>query len=321
MSVKPANGGGGHRRPLSQRLFLLCFVVAILLFGGALGGCSGVFFVPQKALVATPGQFGVRYREVEIPMEPGVTLHGWFLPGKPPVKATIVFLHGNAQNISYHQASVLWLPRQHYNVLLYDYRGYGRSGGVSTPQNAIDDFGVVMAEVEKQPEAKGLPVVVLGQSLGASLAIAAVARWKSEYPVAVVVLDSPFSDFRGIVREKLAMVWWLRPLSLFVPVLIPGKPDLRRNIAALSQTPVLLIHGAEDQIIPPEHSRILFRAAKEPRQLWIVPGAKHIAAFGDKAIRERLLAYLDEVLKTPSSVLQIPDTARFPPASPSGSRE
>jgi len=321
MSVKPAWPGVtiSPSRWVAQLIRpwrSLCIGSVSLLLG-----CGGVFFVPQGKLVATPGDFEVRYREVSIEPAPGVFLHGWFLPGKPPVGATIVFLHGNAQNISYHQASVLWLPRRHFNVLLYDYRGYGRSGGVSTVENAIEDFGAVMATVAKQPEAAGRPVVVFGQSLGASLAIAAVARWQDRYPVAAVVLDSPFSDFRGIVREKVSAVWWLRPVSIFVPVLIPGEPVLREDIAKLAPTPVLLIHGADDGIVPPQHSRLLYHAAGRPRELWIVPGARHIASLGKEAVRARLIAYLDRVLNTPPASRQTPDTARSRLSRPSGSRE
>jgi pimeloyl-ACP methyl ester carboxylesterase len=278
------------------------FVTGLLIW--LMTSCSSVFFVPDRHLIRTPDMIGLQYENVSIDVEGGDRLHGWLLPGEPPVKGTIVFLHGNAQNISYHIASVHWLPRQHYNVLLYDYRGFGKSTGEPSILQSIDDFAAVMAELQQRIGEEDHRVVVLGQSLGAALAISAVAKWKSRYTFDATVLDSAFSDYRLIAKEKMAEVFWLKPFTFLVPLFIPGTPDITADIARLSPIPVLLIHGKKDQIIPWQHSKRLYAAARKPKQLWLQPDARHIAAFADKTLRKRLLDYLDSVIKTVPSAHQ-----------------
>ena len=91
-----------------------------------LGSCANLLFFPQRDLVLTPDQVGLAYRDVWFEAADGTRLHGWFLPAEKKMAlsaaCTVLFLHGNAENISTHLASVSWLPAQGYNVFLFDYR-------------------------------------------------------------------------------------------------------------------------------------------------------------------------------------------------------
>src|SRR6185295_19270284 len=111
-----------------------------------------------------------------------------------------------------------------------------------------------------------------------------------------LVVDSAFSSHRDITREKLATFWgtWLfqYPLSWTVT-------DEYSPLAAIEQIaplPLLLVHGERDVIIPPEHSKRLFAAAGEPKELWLVPDVGHIGAFQRSDMRERFVAYLQQHL-------------------------
>ena len=259
-----------------------------------LASCSGLFFIPDKQLVLYPDRIGLEYRNISIETEDGERLNGWLLPGRPPVKGTVVFLHGNAQNISYHIAGVYWLPEQHYNVYIYDYRGFGRSTGKATIENSIDDFAAVMQQLQREIPQREQRFIVFGQSLGAALAIAAVARFKERYPICRLVADSPFSGFRRIAREKLEAVFFTRPLSGLLAYAFTDSPDLLRSISEVSPVPLLLIHGLDDDIVPPHHSKLLFDAARPPKALWLEPGAKHIQSLAHEVSRKRLVAYFKE---------------------------
>ena len=244
----------------------------------------------------TPDRIGLQYRLLPVETPDGVTLNGWLLPGKPPVKGTIVFLHGNAQNISYHIASVYWLPAAHYNVYLYDYRGFGSSGGKATLENSIQDFSSVMKGLQKIIPHAEQHYIVFGQSLGAAIAIAAVARFKAQFPIQLLVADSAFSGFRRIAKEKLKEILFTRPFAGLLAHAFPAEPDLLQCVAKLTPIPVLLIHGEQDRIVPFQHSRQLFWAAREPKQLWLEPGAGHIMSLTHKPLRRRFLKYLDKVM-------------------------
>src|SRR5919201_69027 len=105
----------------------------IALFAAAsLTGCTPVFFQPSGTLYATPGLYGLDYQPVELQAGDGTKLFAWFMPARGAPKATVLYLHGNAENISTHFANVAWMPAAGFNVLALDYRGYGGSAGKPT---------------------------------------------------------------------------------------------------------------------------------------------------------------------------------------------
>lgn len=264
-------------------------IAGLLLVSLLVSACGGLFFYPEKKLLLTPADINLDYRQLPVTTVDGVQLDGWLLPGKPPVKGTVVYLHGNAQNISYHLASVHWLPQEHYNVYLYDYRGFGASQGKPTIENSIADFAAVMATLTEIIPQEQQKYIVLGQSLGGALAIAAVAKYKQIYPIDLLVVDSAFSGFRKIAREKLESVWLTKPFSSLLGLTVTNQPDILRQIALISPTPVVIIQGMEDQIVPPHHAERLFQAAKQPKELWLQQNARHTQSLTHKKMRERFV--------------------------------
>ncbi len=268
-------------------------LVALVFAIAALPACGSLFFVPDTRLVLTPKQLNLRYQDVQIPTADGVLLHGWLLKGKSPVRGTVLFLHGNAQNISYHIASVRWLPAHHYNVLLYDYRGFGQSGGRSTLDNAVGDFRAVVKAVDRMLPKNERKYAVFGQSLGASLAVAALAESPPAQSVQALVIDSGFSGFRRIAREKMSEIPVTRAFSGLLQYLFPATPDLTADIARIRGVPVLIIHGEKDNIVPWSHARRLFEHANTPKALIIQPEAGHIQALASRSVRRRMLRFLN----------------------------
>ncbi|WP_259643245.1 alpha/beta hydrolase, partial [Pseudomonas syringae] len=97
----------------------------------ALTGCSSMLFYPEQGVPFTPDKARLQYQDVNLTAADGTRLHGWWLPAKEgvPVKGTVLHLHGNGGNLSWHLGGVWWLPEQGYQVLMLDYRGYGESQG------------------------------------------------------------------------------------------------------------------------------------------------------------------------------------------------
>jgi len=262
-------------------------------------GCSRFFFFPDRVLRIEPGNLGLEYRNVYFESAGGVTLHGWLLPAKAGTgvpAGTVVFLHGNAQNVSSHIGSVYWMPAAGFNVFLFDYRGYGTSEGEPTLADVHLDAQAGLHRAASLPDVDPERIVVFGQSLGGAIAATAVAALRDEVPVRVLVLDSAFSDFRLIAREKLASFWLTWPLQMPLAQTVPHDYRPLDALAALDRTSVLIVHGAGDEIIPIEHARRLQRAAPAGTPLWIVPSAGHIEAFSSPVWRERLIAFLTEAL-------------------------
>lgn len=270
-------------------------LISLLLYL-LVAGCSGLFFYPETGLRITPKRVGLAYRDVRFKTPDGLQLDGWFLPadpaaGKPPF-CSMLFLHGNAENISTHIASVWWLPARGVNVFMFDYRGYGLSEGDPSIEGVHIDANAALETMMHLPAVDPAHAVVFGQSLGGAVAITMVARSKYRKILRALIVEGAFAGFRSIVREKMASAILTWPFQWIPSLTIDNSFNPRESIARLSPLPVLIIQGLADRTIPPDNARILYNAASEPKKLWLLPDVGHIAAFRDEANRDRLVAYL-----------------------------
>lgn len=261
-----------------------------------LTGCTQLFFQPLRPHLHVPGELGVTHEEVYFDTRDGVRLHGWFLPATGTARGTVLFFHGNAENISTHIASVYWLPAQGYNVLLPDYRGYGLSQGTPSLAGLLEDIDSTVRYALTRPDIDAKRLVILGQSLGGALAADYVAASDQRRHIRALVIDSAFASFRGITREKLSAFWLTWPLSWPLGYTVNDDHSPIKSIARVSPIPLLIIHGDRDGIVPPEHGQRLYEAAQAPKDFWQVEGAGHIQALRFPAYRERLVRYLNERL-------------------------
>ncbi len=271
--------------------------MSLLLMCLGLTGCAGrLFYHPTSRLYTTPDQVsgGMPWEDVHFESADGTRLHGWWLPAQGEAKGVVVHCHGNAQNLSSHWAFVHWLPGTGYHLFVFDYRGYGQSDGRVTRSGTIADTQAALAYVRTRPEAGELPWFVLGQSLGGAVAVTALAE--GDFPeVKGVVVDSAFSSYRLIVREKMAYIpvvgWFRWPLSFLV---VSNRLSPEPRIHRLSPTPVLILHGTDDRVIPPHHGQRLYRAARPPKELLLTEGTDHTEAIYEPEVRERILRFFEE---------------------------
>lgn len=266
--------------------------VAALVLLAALCGCDGYFFYPRGEYVPNPRLAGVDRRDLIITSPDGIRLLGWVLTPPGKARGTILFLHGNAENISTHVNNVLWLVPAGYRVVLFDYRGYGNSEGTPDMDGIHRDALAALDAVFGMEEVDKDRVAVLGQSLGGSVAVHTVAVSPRRERLRALVVDSAFSSFREIAREKVGSVPVLGLLRSPLAWLVTERYSARLWIGRIGPVPLLVIHGDADGVVPVSHGRILYDAAREPKRLWIVPGAGHIGSFGVPEIRERFLRYL-----------------------------
>jgi fermentation-respiration switch protein FrsA (DUF1100 family) len=260
--------------------------VAFVLFVTA--GCTQTFFQPHRQLVQTPAGAGLSYQSVALRAVDGVELVAWFLPSRGDARATVLFLHGNAENISTHFANVAWMPAEGFNVLALEYRGYGGSEGSPSLPGLQLDIDAALSSLLERPDVDPRRIVLFGQSLGGALAIHYAARGAHRGALRAVIADSAFADYRLIVREKMAGFFLTWPFQWLPALTVDNDYSPRAAVHAVSPTPLVLIHGEHDAIVPPHHSRELYELAAEPKQLWIAPGAGHIQSLRDAQLRQRL---------------------------------
>lgn len=278
-----------------QRL-LIIGLLTINLFG-----CSNVFFQPYRSHVRTPAQLNLAYEDVYFPASDGTALHAWFLPAQGKARGTILFLHGNAENISTHIGSVYWLPAKGFNVFLLDYRGYGVSQGVPSLVGVQDDVDSALRILLTRKDVEPDRIIVFGQSLGGAIAIYNVAHSPYRQHIRALITESAFASYHQIAREKLAHFWLSWPLQYPLSWTVSDAYSPSSAVAQISPIPFLIIHGDQDPIVPLRHGQRLFELAKEPKQLWIVKGGGHIEAFRHQTYRDQFITYLTKVLTATSA--------------------
>lgn len=271
-------------------------MLALTLTAG-LPGCAQLFFHPMdRAHRATPAEVGLPFEDVKFAAGDGIELHGWFLPAFGKANATVVFMHGNSEDIGSHLFSVAWMPPAGYNVFMFDYRGYGASAGTPTFDGVFDDIESAFATVLRRVDIDPDRIIVYGQSQGGAMAIYAVTHSAFRHHVRALVIDSAFASYRRIAKENV-------PRFLRKPLdrarWIPETFSPEKVVASVSPIPLLIMHARDDRIVPVAHASTLYAAAEKPKTLWIHPNGRHIRLLDAPADRERLLGYFAEVLAAP----------------------
>jgi len=197
----------------------------------------------------------------------GTRLNGRYYASRAkPETATIIFFHGNGGNIS----NVNWLgqrfAKQGFNILLFDYRGYGASEGETGRESDLyADGDAAVAFIMNEKGVRPKDIVLYGQSLGTAV----VADVASRGNYGAVVLESGFSSASSVA--KTAVPW----LPQFLHFLGKNRFESARKLANV-RAPILIAHGDPDGTIPTTEAHLLFAAANEPKKLLIIPGAGHV---------------------------------------------
>ena len=256
--------------------------------------CDRFFYWPTRTDYASPRDYDLAHCDVTFPSRDGTMLHGWFFPASAggEARGTVVHCHGNAGNISGHFEFVRWLPACGWNVLCFDYRGYGRSAGRPSREGTVLDAHGAIDHAKTLPGVDPRRLVVFGQSIGGAIAIVAVAERDD---VAGLAVDGPFSNYRRIAAWHIRRNPLLFVLAWWVVWLIPRTLDAIDYVARLAPTPLFVFTGDQDRIVDPRMSQALYEAAGEPKALWILPGLDHTEALEVCAeeARPRLLAFFD----------------------------
>jgi len=251
------------------------------------------FFYPDNLPYATPAQFGLKAEDVWITAVDGSKMHAWFLPAQGTAKGAVLHLHGNAANVGNHLPLVAWLPPRGFDVLTLDYRGFGRSQGTPSLDGVVDDAAAALIYLRGLAGVDPKRLIVVGQSLGGATALRLLAR--DSRGVRLAVIDSAFASYRKIAREAASTAGILAPLAPLVMRALPGPEKDPITALRAVHVPLIFVHGTRDAVIAHDHSVQLHAAANEPKQLWTVDDAEHVAVFGDPGPwRDRLAAALED---------------------------
>jgi fermentation-respiration switch protein FrsA (DUF1100 family) len=231
-------------------------------------------YFPEKEIVQTPADFGLRHRELHLDTGDGERLFGWWITTER-TRATgdILLCHGNGGNIGDRLMDAQLLAGAGFNLLLFDYRGYGRSTGRPDEAGTYRDAAAAREALLGQPECDASRVIYLGESLGGAIALALAV----ESPPRGLVLQSTFTSLRAVAHHHYRVI-----PSAVVP---DAYPSIRR-IGRL-QVPLLVLHGDRDEVVPLSEGRALYGGAPEPKRMHVFAGLGHsdLVAAGDDYAR------------------------------------
>ncbi len=245
---------------------------------------SNIYF-PYKAIESTPDSIGLKYEDIYFRTPDGARLNGWFIPDGSSPRATVLFCHGNAGNISHRFDTIKIFNDLGLNVFIFDYRGYGKSTGFPSEKGtyldarAAYDYLLTRKDVDKER------IVVYGKSLGGAVGVELATRTG----VCAVISDSTFTSTVDMGKE----IYPFLPLETFITM----KYDTLSRIGRLS-VPTLVIHSENDEIVPFRHGRKLFEEAGGSKRFHRMRGGHNdaIIMYGDE-FKEGINTFLTENCK------------------------
>jgi len=177
-----------------------------------LSACTSLFFFPMQQHVTTPAALGFEYEDVWLESSDSTQLHGWLITPEQQIIGTVYFLHGNAENVSTHFRAILWLVNAGYQVFALDYRGYGLSQGKPDVPEVFEDIAAgaqwIYQHHNGNTENKDKPIVLFGQSLGASLALKfAQLHDNFNEQFDALITEAAFSRYGHIARHVADQQW------------------------------------------------------------------------------------------------------------------
>jgi len=274
---------------LAWKLAIVGAIAYIILCLAIFKWQNRLIFLPTQELTITPKNLNLVYDEVWLPIpdaKNGDRVHGWWLEATQNPIGTLLLLHGNSENISQNLNRALIFHQLGFQILLIDYRGYGRSEG-KFPQEAqvYEDVEVALQYLVSQRQLAPQDIIIYGHSLGGAIAI----NLAQNHPnLAGLIIESSFtsmrsmSDFLGGVYNFLPIDWILHQYF-----------DSIQKLPSLSM-PIFYIHGTLDETVPYEMSKTLYEATQGPKKLLIVPEADHnnVAAIGGEDYLQAIIEFM-----------------------------
>jgi len=256
------------RRSLTFRLvrgLIAAIAAAYLLIVSALWYWQASFiFQPDPVVETTPGDLGVKFEKVTLPIGGG-QLAGWWVPSQDPHAATLLYSHGNAANIGANARGVVRFQKAGLNVFIYDYRGYGEStGGPPREKLAYEDAERAWTYLVAERRIAPATIVIYGHSLGGVVAIDLASKHAD---AGALIVESTLTSIADLADGM--------PNARFLPVrlILTERFDALSRIGAV-HVPTLILQGQEDTSHLTMGQR-LYDAANDPKQRAVIPDGGH----------------------------------------------
>ena len=245
---------------------------------------SRLIYFPSRQYLATPKDVGLVFEDCTLTTSDGLSIAAWYVP-RVEANGSIIFCHGNAGNMADRLHDVTLMHRMGYNVLIFDYRGYGGSEGKPTEQGTYHDAQAAWRHLVETLGESPARVILFGRSLGGAVAINLAKRHE---PGALVV-ESTFTSLVDVGKLHYPL--------LPVRLLLRYRYESIDKVSSIT-CPKLFIHSTDDQLVPLDNARRLFEAAASPKMFLETPGGHNSGGYTySPAYTHKLQTFFDESLK------------------------
>ncbi len=254
--------------------------------------CNSSLYYPSPHKYVNEKELKPRPQEVYVNSSKNNQLMSWFFQATTPKPITVVFAHGNAQNLSSHFRNVHWLLNKGINYLIIGYPGYGSNKGSPSPRTTVEatTLGINWVHKSRPKDA----IFLLGQSLGGNIILRALSEYPKPDIFCGIAIEGSFSSYKKIAQFALAqngLFWFFQWLPYLV---IDDSWAIAGHFNDLPHIPYLIIHGSADNIVPFDMGKKLFNQLPSNKVFWGVDGGKHIDTFFKyPSYRDRFVEFID----------------------------
>lgn len=269
---------------------------AVKIIGGIyVGLCSVVFlmqksqiYLPDRNVSATPLDAGMKFDDIHLSVPGGAIIAGWYIPASQATTATILFCHGNGGDIGDRVGTIRVFHQMGFNVIIFDYQGYGNSTGQTTEQGTYDDAMSAWNYLINEKKLKPENISIFGRSLGGAIAVQLAEQVNPK----CLVVESSFSSAPDMAARMFP----------FLPsrTLCKYKYKSSERIKSI-HCPVIIAHGKDDNTIPYDFGRKVFDNANEPKYFIELEGSHNAGGIDIHPEFQNLFKKLGQQLTTPSA--------------------
>lgn len=282
MKGQPQNFNISRMKKMAASAGMILIIAYSVIMGTMYFKQDGMVYFPEKEILQTPQSINLDYSEISFKTKDNIKISGWHIPAKPE-KGIILFCHGNAGNVSHLIEYIRIFHEMGFSVLVFDYRGYGKSEGKPSEEGTYLDAEAAWNYLIQQGN---LPekIVLYGHSLGSAVAAEVALRKNSD----ALIIESGFTSMPDLGTK----------LYPWLPVKLLSKYQYSTiSKIAMIKSHKLIIHSPDDEIVPFQHGRMLYEKASQPKTFLEIRGGHNDGFLLSKSIyKDGLINFFEKYM-------------------------
>ena len=270
---------------MMKKFFILLPVLLLM------NACNSLFYFPANQKIYNES-IPEKHNSGFLESRSGSRIHYFYFQSEYP-HALILFFHGNARNITSSYKNFLWAVSKGYDLLVWDYSGYGESTGKATRDNIYKDSLSILEFAVKIKKEKNFRLITIGQSLGGAVMLGGLGGFEERNEVDIILADCTFWSYNNIAREEMRKFTCLPGCAAFF---VTDTHSPYMAFPQIKDIPIIVSHCREDKTISFQQGAELYEKLESKNKRFIEFSCKHTAAYWRKENQEQLLNIFDEIL-------------------------